>query len=384
MNQPLKILIANSGRKWIGEVGHCALLADALTRRGHRVWIACRRDSELERHLQEAKRDFLPLGFSSRFSPSGDLRDILKMADFIRREKVDLVHAHRGKDHWVAAFAAKRASAPLVRTRHVVTSVKQHFRNRWLFGKATSGVISVSKAAEASLGRLIELIPKRRVILSAIDLGRFDPSLRNEVWRREKAGKNFPGEPFWIGLIGRIQRVKGQKEFLAAAKIVAERRPDARFFIAGRGTERKHAGLRKHADALGLGNRVVIEDFLPNLPEVMASLDLGVVASLGSEGFSRVTAELMASGTPLVATCVGAIPEILAPRDGDARPLGKIIPPGDPQAMASAILELMEDESERGRLATAGLRAARENHDPDRWAEKIEEFYREILADRKS
>ncbi|MBI1784843.1 glycosyltransferase family 4 protein, partial [Candidatus Sumerlaeota bacterium] len=122
---------------------------------------------------------------------------------------------------------------------------------------------------------------------------------------------------------------------------------------------------------------------LDNLPETMASLDIGVVASVGSEGSSRVTMEYMASGVPVVATRVGGIPEILRANERGEAELGVLVPPRDPEALAAAIMGLIENEVERCRLAQAGLRAVRESHDPEKWAEAIERIYYEVLEERE-
>src|SRR5262249_7200375 len=149
---PLKILITNSGRKWIGEAAHCLMLHEQLRAAGHRVWLAVRSGSELHRRAREGNLEHLALKFSSRFSPASDWRDVAALRDLIRREKIDLLHAHRGKDHWIGVAAARLCGIPVVRTRHVVTPVKAHIFNRWLYHRATAAVISVSSAAQASLG----------------------------------------------------------------------------------------------------------------------------------------------------------------------------------------------------------------------------------------
>lgn len=389
--RPLKILIANSGQRWIGEVGHCVLLQEALRRRGHQVWIACRRDRELERYAREHELPHFALGFSSRFSPVGDLADILKMRRFIRREGVDVVHVHRGKDHWCAAFATILDPAALVRTRHVVMPVRPHFFNRWLYRRETDAVVSVSEAAQSGFGPLLELIPNRSVILSAVDTEKFSPVHRSADWRSAH-GPSWGGEPpVWIGLIGRFHRIKGQDVFLEAARTVAEERPNTRFLMAGTGDD---AIRRRYAEAARdtrWGGRLLVEGFLPDLPQVVASLDIGVVASLGSEGSSRATLEYMASGLPVVATAVGGIPEIMrpagAPRGGGEVQVckaGLLIPPRDAPAMARAITRLVDDARERAEFGSTGRATVQAHHDTDPWAAAFEETYYEALAQKKS
>lgn len=389
MTRPLNILIVNSGRKWIGEVGHCVALQRELIRRGHRVWMGCRLDHELHAYLLRESLPHVAFDFRGGFAPFRDTRDALRMARFIRENKIDLVHTHRGKDHWSAIFATLLAPAPTLRTRHVVTRVRPHFFNRWLYTRATPAIISVSKAAEASFNRLIPAMRNRRVILSAVDRERFNPARRSGEWRREAAGLADDSGVIWIGLIGRFQNIKGQEVFLKAAGRVAREFPGARFLLAGRGESTREKRYRKIAASLGFNDRLKVEGVIEDLPKVMASLDVGVVASLGSEGFSRVSCEYMASGVPVVATWVGGIPDILAP-DGFSfpksdepslfvAPHGIMVPPGDPEALADAIIQTLREPAPARERMAAGLEAVKLRHDPGAWAAKIEQVYLEVL-----
>jgi glycosyltransferase involved in cell wall biosynthesis len=407
MLRPLNLLILNSARRWIGEAAHALALAEGLAARGHRVVLGVRRGYELESRARDRGLRVLPLGFSSRFDVFSDVRDWRAIRRAMREESIDLVHCHRGKDHWLAALAlvglAPRQSAtdrmpalqgedagkmpalqekdtggtpvPLVRTRHVVTPAHRHALNRWLYSRATSGVIAVSHAAMRSLGPLADrLAPeRRRVIYSAVDSARFSPDRRSEAARRELGAQP---DDVLVGLIGRIQRVKGQRDFLRAAARVAARAPRTRFLIAGRGTPGHVELLRRFAREQGLApERLAIRGWIDDLPSVMASLDVGAIASVGSEGSSRVALEYLASGVAVVATRVGGIPELL---DDGSNAL--LVSPRDPGGLADAIERLATDESTRRQLSQAGRRHATERFGLDRWLDEISAVYESVLG----
>lgn len=397
MSDPLNILLTNSGRKWIGEVGHCALLIESMEKLGHKFWAACRRGSEFEGYLERHNLRHLTLEFSSRPARS-DLTDIRLLRELIDREGVDVVHVHRGKDHWIAMIAARRAGVPVVRTRHVVTPVNAHPLNRWLYARATDAVIGVSEAAEASLGRLAEKVPYARVIHSAVDQEKFSPARRRDLWRLRHVAPALAGEPLWIGLVGRVQKVKGQKPFLEAAGAVASECPEAYFLLAGRGAPKRIPDYENTAREKGFAGRLHVEGVLKNLPEVMASLDIGVIPSLGSEGSSRIALEMMASGVPIVASWVGGIPELLGAGPdqfgelreasaGGSNPwveaeAGLLVLPGDAPALARAILHLARDPNARKSLAERGLKRVRSRYTLDLWSSSIEHVYRHVVEAR--
>lgn len=406
MTRPLNILIVNSGRKWIGEVAHCVALQRELGRRGHRVWIGCRAGHELHDYVARAELDHIAFEFTGGFSPMADTRDAHRMARFVREIGIDLVHAHRGKDHWMAVAAARMTHFPIVRTRHVVTPVKGHWANLWLYSRATAAVISVSRAVEAGFGRLAKRIPNRCVILSPVDHEKFNPARRSEEWRREAAeglagggakgdrsgAANGDSRLKWVGLIGRFQTVKGQRVFLRAAGRVAAEVPEARFLLAGRGEAVRIRKYGELATELGYGDRLKIMGVLEDLPTALASLDVSVIPSLGSEGSSRVGMESMASGAPIVASWVGGIPEILAPEGfemdravGVSGPgphwvsNGALVAPGDPDALAEGILQALRRPDLTGPRVQSALASARERHDPALWAERVEQVYLKAL-----
>jgi len=373
--KPNRILVLNSCQKWVGEAAHCFELCRELRRRGRHVLLGVRKGKVLE---DAAKREGLPhfaLNFSSRFSLSGDLADIRTVRDVVRSEGIELVQCNRGKDHWTAAVALlpKEFHQPLVRARHVVTPAKNHFLNRWIYRKATSALISVSRQSLDEMGELLSVIDQDRcpVIYSAVDAEKFSPQKRDAGKRAEfGAGENG----LLIGLIGRFHWVKGQKVFLRAAARLAEEFPTARFLVAGRWDDDWAAQYAALAEEGGFADRYIALGHRDDLPEIVASLDVGVVASLGSEGSSRVSLEYMASGVPVAATSVGGIPELL--RGGE---FGLLLPPNDVGALVEGLAVLLRDKERRERMAERGRRHVLESHTIERWCDKIEEVYSRVM-----
>ncbi|MGF0117915.1 glycosyltransferase [Promicromonospora sp. Marseille-Q5078] len=152
-----------------------------------------------------------------------------------------------------------------------------------------------------------------------------------------------PGRPRVVGLLGRISPTKGQLELVRAAPAVLARHPDvvlrllgAPAFGAGDYARDVEAEIRR----LGLGGRVELAGFAADPAAALDALALCVHASPVPEPFGQVVVEAMVRGVPVVATDAGGVPEILR---ADGAPLGRLVPPGDPRALADAIVAVLDD-----------------------------------------
>jgi glycosyltransferase involved in cell wall biosynthesis len=340
------------------------------------VRLLARRGSPLVERAGAAGLEVSALAFESRFRPLSDLRDARAVAGMVRAAPGGaLIHCHRGKDHWCAQTARSLcgANAPLMRSRHVVVPVKGHLANRWLFRRATR-VICVSEATRRgyeSTGRLP--VDGVRVIPSGSgDLERFRPPAPAER-QRLRAGLGLGEAQRAAVLVGRFQRIKGQAVFLEAAARLAPERENVVFLLVGDG--RSRAGLEARAAESGLGERFRLLGRREDVPEVLAACDLGVVASLGSEGFSRAAVEYMAAGLPVVATRVGALPEIVV--EGET---GLLVDPDDAPGLAGAMGRVLGDPELAARMGAAGRRRVEEHFSRERWLEAHERLYLECRA----
>ena len=380
----LHILIANSSRKWIGEAAHTLLLCRRYIQRGHQVWLACRRGKELEHRAHSIDNlHVIPLNFWSRFHPLYDLGDMLHLRRIILSHNIDIMHVHRGKEHWLGAMTllSLRHHRPrLVRTRHVVVPMKQHIFNKWLFHKGTDGIISVSLPAKTSMGALIQHISPERspVIHSAVDRSIFSPEKRSETLRNRLG---VGTDQILIGLIARFQKVKGQIPFLHAARKLLDDsslKGKVKFLLAGRDAQHFKYKFEHLTESPGLHNEVLLLENVEDIPELLASLDIGVVASLGSEGWSRITMEYMASGVPVVASRVGGIPELIQHEQ-----TGLLIEPGNIEEMASAIQRLIDAPELQALLVKNSLAYCTMHLDPDRFINDMLNFYYTLLEEKQ-
>jgi glycosyltransferase involved in cell wall biosynthesis len=172
--------------------------------------------------------------------------------------------------------------------------------------------------------------------------------------------------------VGRLSVEKGVDIFLNAAAHVLAQIPDARFVVAGDGPDR--AKLDALIDELGIRGSVRLLGRRDDMPSVYASLDVMVSASR-REGLSIAILEGMASRLPLVATPVGEIPAVI--RNGRT---GVIVPVEDPEALAEAIIGLLQDSAQRERFGSAARQRVQDEYSAARMTADYLRVYEEALA----
>ncbi len=171
--------------------------------------------------------------------------------------------------------------------------------------------------------------------------------------------------------------MKGLAHLLEALAKLRVERPEAHLVVIGRLKE--DSGVPTLIDQLGLDGAVEFVSGVTDerIVELYAEAQVAVVPSL-YEGFSLPAVEAMACGVPVVATTGGALPEVVGP-DGEA---ARSVTPGDPSALAAAILELLDDDEQRGRIGRAGRERVLARFTWRAHAEGLVEMWRSLLDDR--
>ena len=131
--------------------------------------------------------------------------------------------------------------------------------------------------------------------------------------------------------------------------------------------------IRRLVEKLGLAQCVIFTGFQDNMPAIYDACDLVVLPSLG-EAFPRVVPEAMARRRPVIATDCGGPSEIVGDNE-----CGLLVPPGNPAALAQAILRIVEDEELRCRLAEAGRRRVEADFTTERMVRENQHIYQELL-----
>ncbi|MBI3827748.1 MAG: glycosyltransferase family 4 protein [Candidatus Rokubacteria bacterium] len=370
----MRILQLVSCRGWSSDAYWAARVSRELTARGHDVTLGCREGTEarvIDRARAEGVERVATFAFGSGLRPARDTRDVRRLLAWLPR--VDLIHVHRGKEHWLAA-AANRLSAtprPIVRTRHIAHAVRAHAANRWLYGRATALVVTVTEAIRGQYLAAGLVSPERVVALpGGADVEAYAPRAADPRVRVALGGA--PDVPV-VGMIGGLRVMKGHRVVVDAAARLRAAGVKARVVFVGRGTT--EGVVREAIARQGLHDMVATVGFAADVPAVMAALDVALYTPLESDGMSRVVFEYLAAGRALVASRVGAVPEVLT-HDETAL----LVPAGDAVALAEALARLLADGGRRARLGAAGHRLVAERYSGGRLAAALEAHYARLVA----
>src|SRR5437667_117401 len=315
----MKILQVVSGRGGSSDAYWATRMCSELDRTGHEATLVCRRGTEervISRARAEGVKRIETLSLRSGLRPWADLDDIRSLR--ARLESADIVHVHRGKEHWLAALANRLRArpTPLVRTRHIVQPLQPHALNRWLYGHATDLMITVSEAI-ARQCRAAGLVSAHRVIAlpGGADGERFQPASDSTALRRRLG---IDEEAAVIGVLSGFRVMKGHGLVVeAATRLASERRP---FHLVFAGQGPFEAAIRQAVEKAGLSERVSFLGFVQDTAGLLAALDIALYPPLESDGMSRALFEYLAAGRAVVASRVGVAGEVevIGPRSGPA------------------------------------------------------------------
>jgi glycosyltransferase involved in cell wall biosynthesis len=170
------------------------------------------------------------------------------------------------------------------------------------------------------------------VIANGIETDVFRPEPQQGRAFREELGVGYDAP--LIGMVGRLDPMKGHGTFLEAAALLARELADCRVVCVGGGPAAFRTELQRRAERLGIADKVILTGPRADLVAVYSALDVAAVPSGYGEGFSNVVGEAMACGTPCVVTDVGDNSAIVGS-------LGRVVPPNNPAALAEGIMEIL-------------------------------------------
>lgn len=317
-----------------------------------------------------------PVGLDHKRRLDGP-RTVARLVRLIRQHRIDLVHTHLLLDRVLGGLAAALCRRPVITTLHT-GGEGQRLRGRhrfedWVGRLQTRRFLAVSEAVAAFQIETRGLPAERiEVLHSGVSVERFDRELDPDraVTLRRELGLGS-ADPVLVH-VGRLAREKGQRYLIPMMRHVVERWPRTALLLVGEGDERREIDTR--AQSLGLDRSVVLAGTRSDVPEILALADVFCFPSEPGEGLGLALLEAMAAGKPVVASDVPALAEVVADRRS-----GFLVPVGDSEALAAAVLDLLA-HPDRGRaMGRAGRTIIEELFSAERAVARLVAIYRAVL-----
>jgi glycosyltransferase involved in cell wall biosynthesis/protein-tyrosine-phosphatase len=310
-------------------------------------------------------------------------RILTRLTRFLRANEFEVVHTHRYKDNVLGAVAAKLAGVPhVIRTVHGLNEPTRGWARAkaWAYDaldRATlwcfaDRIIAVSKRMAETLKESVRRPTAVIHIHNGVDLRKVKATRARDEVRR---GLGIGSRALLIGTVGRLSPVKGHAYFLRAARLVLAQERDARFLVVGDGPLRDE--LVASAARLGVDRACLFLGPRTDVYDLVVAMDVFVLPSL-DEGIPMALLEAMALGTPVVATAVGGIPEIVTHRT-----TGLLVKPRHERGLADACLELARDRDWAQTLTARARRVVEEEFSYERNGHALMEVYRHVIGARE-
>jgi len=335
----------------------------ALAGGGHRAELICDPAGRLWERAIAAGIRCHPL----RIRNAIDLSAGIRLRAILKRERYDVVHFHTSRAHSMAPFARGFARAL------VVTRRMDYRPNRvlapYLYNRAVDSVVAISGGVADSLAAAGVDRRRTTVVSSGVDCGRFrPPTPADRVDARGALG--ISDADFAISAVGALEPRKGHRYLIEAVGSLASTAPSIKLkcFIAGQGSLRGE--LEREIAQLGCAESVKLLGRIDDPRELLWASDVFAMPSL-KEGLGVAALEAMASALPVIASEVGGLPEVV-----EHDRTGIIVPPANPQAIASAIARLAQSTALRSQMGAAARARAVENYSMATMAARTLALYR--------
>lgn len=367
-NKPLSILHTESSTGWGGQEIRILTEAAGMIARGYKVVLLTPPEAEIapaaiNRGIPTVT---LPVAWKN-------LEGFRAMRAYLKAHghEFDVINTHSSTDSWLvaAACATLRNTPPLVRTRHVSTTIHNKWSTPWLYQKATRHIVTTGEALRQQLHHDNHFaLDTMTSIRTGIDLNYYKP-LDQQTMRTKLGVQNRPT----IGILATLRDWKGHDHLLDAWVTLKNEFPQWQILFIGDGPRRAH--LEQRVDQLGMRDSVYLVGNQDNVPEWLACIDLFALPSYGEEGVPQGLMQAMASGKPAISTPIGAIGEAL--QDGQT---GLMTPPKDVPKLTDNLRRLMQDAALREQFANASLAYAQGNFGIDIMLDCMEGVFRTVIA----
>ena len=337
-------------------------LTEGLQQRGHEVIVATRPSEAWASRLRQSGIAHHAVPMSSEV----DLRSVRALIGILRRHRVQIVHAQKGKARTLAMMAGLFAKIPVLILNRGVSFPPDPFNRLGYTTRRVTAIVAVCDSIKRGLVASGVPAEKIHVIYSGTDTKRFSPTVDGRGIRCELG---LDREDFLFIPVG-VRSWKGNDDAIDAFALVAAHRPRARLLIAG---ARDPRGLRDRAATRAVSDRLRFLGYRDDVPEILAASDCCIDASYAGLGLTGTLREALAVEVPVIATDLEGNPELVV--DGRT---GLLFPPRDVPALAAAMLRMLDDRELAETTARAGRQLVEARFSSQAKLDATEALYRRL------
>jgi glycosyltransferase involved in cell wall biosynthesis len=314
-------------------------------------------------------------------SPLADSVTLFKLIRLIRATRPDIVHTHTAKAGFAGRLAARLAGVPII-----VHTFHGHVFHGYFSPRKTQVFLQIERRLASTSHRLVTISPRLRDEIAGFgvaDASKFEVvplglriAAHGEHPRRTGAFRQSLGishDALLVGAVGRLVPIKNLGMLLEAVRIARQDIPNVQVVFVGDGELRRE--LADSASGLGISDIVTFAGWQSDLPSVYADLDVTVIAS-HNEGTPACLIEAMASGCPVIATSVGGVPDMIEPGQ-----TGQLVPAGDVEALARAIVRVGKEPDQARRMAEQARGESLSRYDERRLVSDMERLYHQLARE---
>jgi glycosyltransferase involved in cell wall biosynthesis len=362
----MNILQTESSLNWGGQEYRTLLEHQFINEKtGHRSYFLCDPRSEI---VVKARAMGILDVITVSVRRTLNFLSAIRIARLVVINRIDVIHAHGSRDAFLS-LVSYLFGAKIVRSRQITSPINGFFSYRFL----CSHVIASAELIKKNLIDGSVSGEKITVVGEGVDLDAFAPRAKNLDLIAALKEKD---EKFVFINIGMIRGDKGQRYYVESARILLERNSDCFFLLVGEGTGSRalEKSLKEEVARDGLGENILFLGYREDVADLINLADVVVIASTGVEAQSRIAPQAFANATPVVSTNAGALTEMVKHMEN-----GLVVDPKDSQAMADAMIMLMQDPLLRNTLGENGRRFAIQKLGFGVMMEKTLDVYKKVI-----
>ena len=377
-DRPIKVCFPFVGNSVGGSHISALMLASNLDRDVAKPVVVLHEEGPLAAYVREQGLDYELIRIRDYFKPPywtprniiALAANTLRLAAFLRKTKVDVVHNNDVRIHFGWTLAVRLAGAPLI--WHQRTGTFGRKRTKLAFALLSRTVVCITKYTESTLPRRLD--PLIKVVANPFDTDYAELD-RQAAKARTLARLKLEEGTTLIGFFGNLSQQKRPEVFVeAAARLREKSKGPIAFLVFGAERGDAIAELTRLARRLGIESRVHFMGFQAPIEPWMAGCDLTMAPGVG-DGLGRSLVEAMICGTPVVAADSGGHREIIS--DGQT---GRLVTADDPGAFAEAMEALLRDPARARDMADRAQREALERYSVRTHVSEMMAIYREALG----